>query len=283
MRAGINSSKPNIRYRYHLGDITAVVPARNAADLLPECLSSIRAAGITHIVVVDGLSTDDSREIAARYGTTVLSDGGGGLPLARSLGVAAANTPIVALVDADVVFPAKVFAQLLKEFTAGEYVALQAGLLSVSGPGYWGRALVFHHRTGRSRWWFGLVATLFERETLMKIGFDADFPSGEDIELRWRLENLGLRTGVSRTAIVEHRFAGDDFSFARDQFLMDGTGLGLMIRKHGWRGARLALLPLAAAVRGTVLSLVHGEPQWLLYFASFCWFNYVGMKRGLSQ
>lgn len=281
MQDGINSSKPNIGYQ--LSDITAVVPARNAARLLPECLSSIRAAGINHIVVVDGLSTDDSRVVAARYEATVLSDGGGGLPLARSLGVAAAKTPLVALVDADVVFPAKVFAQLLSEFAAGEYVALQAGLLSVSGTGYWGRALVFHHRTGRSRWWFGLVATLFERELLTTIGFDSGFPSGEDIELRWRLESLGLRTGVSRTAIVEHRFAGDDFEFARDQFLMDGTGLGLMIRKHGWRGARLALLPITAAGRGAILSVVRGEPQWLPYFASFGWFNYVGMKRGLSQ
>jgi glycosyltransferase involved in cell wall biosynthesis len=271
------------RRHYDVADITVVVPTRNAAALLPGCLSSIKDSGITRIVVVDGLSTDGSREIAENHGAVVLSDGGGGLPLARSMGVAAAQTSLVALVDADVVFPPAVLAQLLTEFNDGKYVALQAGLSSVSGPGYWGRALVFHHRTGRSRWWFGLVATLVERDALLKLGFDAGFPSGEDIELRWRMESMGMPAGVSRQAIVEHRFAGDDFAFARDQFLMDGTGLGLMIRKHGWRGVKLALLPLAAAARGAVVSLVRGKPQWLPYFVSFGWFNYVGMKRGLTR
>ena len=40
-------------------------------------------------------------------------------------------------------------------------------------------------------------------------------------------------------------FAGDDFAFAKDQFLMDGAGLGLMVRRNGVHGLRLALLPAA--------------------------------------
>ena len=51
------------------------------------------------------------------------------------------------------------------------------------------------------------------------------------------MRDAGLRIGVSRSVMVEHRFAGDDFAFAMDQFAMDGFGLGRMIRKHGWRGA----------------------------------------------
>ena len=54
-----------------------------------------------------------------------------------------------------------------------------------------------------------------------------------------------------RGRLVEHRFAGDDFTFAKDQFLMDGAGLGRMVRTRRWRGAALALLPAAAAVRGS--------------------------------
>ena len=118
---------------------------------------------------------------------------------------------------------------------------------------------------------------------MLGVGFDDSFKSGEDIELRWRMRDSGLRTAVSRRVVVEHRFAADDFDFALDQFLMDGTGLGRMIRKHGWRGARLALLPAAAAVRGSVLSLAAGQPQWLRYYVAFCWCNYVGLARGLTS
>ncbi len=281
MTAGASSRAP--AGRVAPDRVTAVVPARNAEALLPGCLESLRANGIRRIVVVDGLSTDRSREIAAAAGALVLSDEGGGLPLARSLGVAAADTSVVLLVDSDVVFPEGSLARLLEEYDEGRYAALQAGLDSESGPGYWGRALADHHRTGRSRWWFGLVATVASRELLLEHGFDDAFRSGEDIELRWRLQRQGLRAGVSRRVVVRHRFAGDDFDFARDQFLMDGTGLGLMIRKYGWRGLRLAALPLAAAVRGTALGVARGRPQLVGYYAAYCWFNYAGIRRGLAR
>jgi len=263
--------------------VTAVVPARNAADLLPGCLTSLRDSGVAEIIVVDGLSSDDTIAVAQAHGATVISDDGMGLPVARARGAKHAQTRWVVLVDADVVFPAGVLASLLDEYAEGEFTALQAGLLSVAGPGYWGQALVHHHRTGRSHRWFGLVATVFEREVLTATGFDDSFSSGEDIELRWRMRDAGQRTGVSRQAVVEHRFAGDDYAFARSQFLMDGAGFGGMLRKHGWRGLPLALLPAAAAARGMALCLLRLQPRWLLYFAAFAAGNYTGMWRGLRR
>jgi hypothetical protein len=180
-------------------------------------------------------------------------------------------------------FPDGSLPALLEEFDGGGYAALQAGLESVSGPGYWGQALAHHHRTGRSRSWFGLVATVVERRLLLDYGFDQAFKSGEDIELRWRMASSGQKVGVSDSVMVEHRFAGDDFRFAMDQFLMDGRGLGLMIRKHHWTGLRLAVLPAAAAARGAVLSLLGREPRWIPYYVAYCAINYVGMVQGLAQ
>ena len=283
MRSGPAGTSPGAGAAPTPATVTAVVPARNAESLLEGCLTSLRSNGVGRVVVVDGQSTDGSREVAARLGATVLSDGGGGLPLARSLGVEEAATPWVVLVDADVVFPDGALAALLAEFHQGGYDALQAGLHSVAGPGYWGQALAQHHLRGRSRWWFGLVASVVRRDVLLAHGFDNRFRSGEDIELRWRLASAGLRIGVSRDVLVHHRFAGDDFAFAKDQFLMDGTGLGLMVRKHGAAGARLTVLPLAAAARGAALSLVRREPRWVGYYAAYCWYNYAGMRRALAR
>jgi hypothetical protein len=64
---------------------------------------------------------------------------------------------------------------------------------------------------------------------------------------------------------------------------MDGTGLGRMVHKHGLRGVRLLALPLAAALRGSALSAARGQPGWIPYYAAFCWFNYVGIARGLVR
>jgi glycosyltransferase involved in cell wall biosynthesis len=264
-----------------LARLTAVVPVRNGEALLPGCLDALRLNGVENIVVVDGLSSDRSRTIAVERGAVLVSDEGRGLPYARTLGARTATTELVVLVDVDVVFPCGGVADLVREFLEGGYAALQADQESVGGPGYWGCALAQHHRTGRSRRWFGLVATVFVRDELLATGFNDDFPSGEDIELRWRLRSSNRPAGVSRTVVVQHRFAGDDFAFAKDQFLMDGVGLGLMVRQNGVRGVRLALLPAAAAARGVLLSSAHREGRWIRYYGAFAWWNYVGMARGL--
>jgi glycosyltransferase involved in cell wall biosynthesis len=258
-------------------DLSVVVPVRNAERLLDECLASIVRSEPREVIVVDGNSTDRTAEVARRYAVRLLSDGGRGLPIARLLGAEAASSRRVALIDADVVLPDGALGALLEEFAEGGYLALQAGLRSTSGPGYWGQALVEHHRTGRSKDWFGLVATVFERDALLQHGFDQRFLSGEDIELRWRLERAGARVGVSRRTVVIHRFADDSFAFARGQFLADGHGLGRMVGKHGWRGGWLLALPLAAAGRGMALSLVRGQSRWTGYYLLYALYNYLGM------
>ncbi len=257
-------------------DVSVVVPVRNAEDVLDECLASIARSEPREIIVVDGMSTDGTLEIARRYGARIFSDEGRGLPAARLIGAEAAVSARLALIDADVVLGEDALARVLEEFDADGYSALQAGQESVSGPGYWGQALAHHHRSGRSKNWFGLVATVFDRATLLEHGFDAAFRSGEDIELRWRLQRAGAKIGVSKRTTVTHRF-GDTFVFAKRQWLADGHGLARMMRKHGARALLLAGLPLAAGGRGIALALVRRQPRWIPYYVCFVIFNYAAM------
>ncbi len=261
-------------------DVSVVVPTRNAESLIDDCLASIRRSHPREIIVVDGLSTDRTVEMARRHGAIVLSDEGRGLPAARRMGAEAASSRLVALIDVDVRLGEGDLERLLTEFREDGYTALQAGLHSVSGSGYWGRALAHHHRTGRSKGWFGVVATVFDRETLLTHGFDERFLSGEDVDLRWRLQKAGARIGVSRRTVVEHRF-DDSWEFAKGQFVADGHGLGRMVANHGVRATILLGLPAAAAVRGMVLSLARLSPQWIPYYLVFAVYNYLAMAREL--
>ena len=258
-------------------DISVVIPVRNAERLLEACLASVIAARPREIVIVDGNSTDGTLDIARRLGvTTILSDEGRGLPAARMLGARTATSSRVLLLDADVVLPEGSLASLLAEFDEEGYTALQAGLHSVGDGEYWGEALAYHHRTGRSKHWFGLVATIFDREALLEHGFDSRFVSGEDIELRWRLQQAGARIGVSQRTIVTHRFESG-FRFALDQWLMDGNGLRRMVTKHGLRGVKLVAMPLAGALRGIALAVARRQPRWVPYFVCYGIGNYAGM------
>jgi hypothetical protein len=198
------------------------------------------------------------------------------------IGAQAAHSRVVALIDADVVLGTGDLERLLEERRRGGYAALQAGLRSVSGPGYWGRALANHHRTGRSKRWFGVGATVFDREILLAHGFDDRFQSGEDIDLRWRLRAAGVKAGVSDETVVVHRF-GDTWEYAKDQWLADGRGLARMVSAHGSRAKLLAVMPLAAGVRGIVLSLTRLQPQWVPYFVCFMAYNYRSLIKELAR
>ena len=262
-------------------DVSVVVPTRDAEAVIDDCLASVVRARPRELIVVDGLSSDRTLELVRRHPVTAtLSDEGTGLPNARMIGARIASSRWLALVDADVVLPEGALAALLEEAKRERYTALQAGLRSVAGPGYWGQALVQHHRSGRSKDWFGVAATVFEREALLRHGFDPRFRSGEDIDLRWRLRRAGARVAVSRRTVVIHRF-GDSFAFARAQWVADGRGLARLVRKHRWRGAWIALLPLASSVYGSALALRRREPKWLPYYAAFAAYNYAAMLRGL--
>jgi glycosyltransferase involved in cell wall biosynthesis len=263
-------------------DVSVVVPVRNAEALLEDCLKSIARAEPRELIVVDGQSTDRTRAIARAFTDRIFDDGGRGLPVARLMGADAATSKRVALVDADVVLPDGSLEALLDEFELDGYAALQAGLHSVGRGDYWSEALADHHRTGRSRHWFGLVATVFDRDELLRTGFDDRFRSGEDIELRWRLEAGGRRIGVSRRTVVEHRFE-PGWDFARRQWRMDGRGLAAMVAKHRARGLALLALPLFAGARGIALSLVRLQPRWVPYYACYTWFNYTAMVGALVR
>jgi glycosyltransferase involved in cell wall biosynthesis len=278
----VGCNRPAGRREVLVLDVSVVVPTRNAEHLIEECLASVARSGPRETIVVDGMSNDGTLAIARRYDARIMYDHGRGLPAARMLGARAAQSRLVALIDADVVLPEGALHRLVEEFRNGSYDGLQAGLMSVSGAGYWGRALVNHHRSGLSKDWFGLVATIFDRDTLLEHSLDEGFRSGEDIELRWRLRRAGARIGVSRRTIVTHRFE-DTFAFARAQWLADGQGFGRMLRKHGVRSIWLIGVPFAAAVRGIILSLGRRQPRWIPYYACFLFFNYVGLLGGLRE
>lgn len=257
-------------------DLSVIVPVRNAERFIDDCLASIVRSQPREIIIVDGNSTDRTVEIARRFPVQILANGDRGVAAARMLGVRAATSDAVALIDVDIVLPDGALALLFEEFREGQYTALQAGLHSAAGPGYWGQALVYHHNNGRSKHWPGLMATIFQRDALLAHELDASFASGEDIELRWRLQRAGAKLGVSRRTIVTHRF-DDTFSCARGQFDDDGRGLARMVLKYGWRAGMLMGIPAAGAVRGILLSLARRQPRWLPYYVTYAILNYTAM------
>ena len=98
--------------RLHSGEATAVrisviVPARNEAGRLAQCLAPLRnASGVYEIIVVDDESSDDTALIARDHGATVvagkpLPEGWVGKIWALQQGISTATGDVVVTLDAD--------------------------------------------------------------------------------------------------------------------------------------------------------------------------------------
>jgi GT2 family glycosyltransferase len=82
--------------------ISVVVPAWNAAAMLPRLLGALRAQTVEHeLVLVDAGSTDDTAAVAETAGARVVAAQQRNRSLARNVGVAAAGGELIAFTDTD--------------------------------------------------------------------------------------------------------------------------------------------------------------------------------------
>lgn len=94
--------------------ITAIVVSHDSAEVLPACLDALAREGVPAIVV-DNASSDDSRSVAEAKGARVIANARNeGYGRANNIGVAAADTPYVLIVNPDLELGAGVATALLE-------------------------------------------------------------------------------------------------------------------------------------------------------------------------
>lgn len=79
--------------------VTVVIPTKNEEGLIGEIVDSVRPYG--EVLVIDGRSTDRTREIAEAHGARVVLDGGKGKGQAIRQALGETTNDIVVFIDAD--------------------------------------------------------------------------------------------------------------------------------------------------------------------------------------
>lgn len=124
---------------------SVVIPAYNEEDFLPATVSSLLDQTVVDavIILVDNMSTDNTRALmeaaAARHADRniqILSDDRPGRIQALETGIAAARTELVALCDADTIYPPQYLARAERLFDRGDDVvaAFAFGVYSDASP-----------------------------------------------------------------------------------------------------------------------------------------------------
>jgi len=263
--------------------LSVIVPAHQAADLLPDTLGALRASrspGLEwELIVVDDGSRDATGDVAARFADRVVKlDGPPGGPAgARNAGAAVAGGEWLLFVDADV----RVRMDTLCAFWHSIEVHPSASAIfgtydaTPAAPGLVSRYRNLLHRYVHLRgagpaetFWGGLGgmrAALFREVG----GFDTRRyarPQIEDIEFGYRLRDAGvtilLDPSIQGTHLKDWSFARMAVTDFRDRALpwmrliLEGQRRGPMTLNVAWREQ------LKVGVAGSAIGALLGAVVW---------------------
>ncbi|MFJ4655253.1 mycofactocin biosynthesis glycosyltransferase MftF [Nocardia sp. NPDC088792] len=198
--------------------VTIVIPVKDRADMLRQCLDSL--GGDHPTVVVDDGSTDRKAlaDTVAEHSATLLRRSRcGGPAAARNTGLTAVETELVAFLDSDCIATADWLGELLPHFADPLVAAVAPRIVALEGPtsaaryGEVAGSLDMGTAEGRVApgtriAYLPSAALVVRRDALRDIGvFDEELRYGEDVDLIWRLHEAGLRIRYEPAARVYHR------------------------------------------------------------------------------
>lgn len=180
--------------------LSVVIPAVDAAETVAAAVDSAIVDGTVEVIVVDGGSDDDTRQIAARHGARVIT-ARRGRGRQMNAGAALANGQQLLFLHADSRLPPQFEQHLLATLERG----YQAGAfrLEIASER---RALRWIERGAnlRARWLqlpYGDQAIFLPAETFYQLGGFRHLPLMEDFELCRRLSHSG-RIGLAAAAVT---------------------------------------------------------------------------------
>jgi glycosyltransferase involved in cell wall biosynthesis len=209
-------------------EVTLVIPARNAARVLRQCLEAaiglLARDGLREIIVVDDGSTDETPEIARSLGVRVIPGTGAGPGAARNLGWRAAQTPLVWFIDSDCVAEPDAL-KLLLPHMADCSIAGVGGSYGNMRPDALLACLIHEEIIQRHLAMpaeVNFLATfnvLYRRDVLQQTGgFDESLKLAQDAELSFRIRAAGHRLKFEGRSRVRHFHPTRLIRYLRTQF-----------------------------------------------------------------
>jgi len=195
--------------------VTVVIPVRNGADTLDECLNAVLGDDIDglEVIVVDDGSTDGTADIAENHGARVVPmEGRHGPAASRNRGAREATGNVVVFLDADIKVRPGTIATLAERACGPDVGAV----FSWYDPDTTYDTLVPAIVNLQNAYWFAGIpeeaialvsaAMAMHRDVVLATPFDEGIEraSVEDIELGWALRGRGLRVVHAVDLPVDH-------------------------------------------------------------------------------
>lgn len=215
--------------------ISVIIPAKNEALSIGQVIASCRQAGECEVIVVDGGSTDETREQATDADTRLTS--APGRAVQQNAGAAAAGGDVLLFLHADCLLPVDAF-DIIRQSLQDERVVGGAFRQIIAAEGWryrliaWGNSL----RVRLFGWAYGDQGIFVRRDTFMQIGGFPILPLMEDLYFMKQLKRRGCITLLPTCLTVSARRWEREGVFRRTW-----KNWSLLLRAHlGWSLDQLA-------------------------------------------
>jgi len=175
--------------------VSIIIPTRNCSYNLKRCLEKIKTQTYPNIeiIIVDGNSTDDTKEIAKQFTENVFNfeKQGDHRSAQRSLGVNKAQGVYVLIIDSDMELSENVILRCVEKMNNDSNIK---GLIIPEesfGIGFWAQCKKLEKGFYIGIDWME-AARFFRKQDFLSVGgYNENMISGEDWDLSRRINNLG--------------------------------------------------------------------------------------------
>jgi len=190
------------------GDVCVLVPTLNEAATIAEVIDGFREQGLDDVLVVDGDSTDETREIAREHGARVIVQSGSGKGQAVQEGLEYVDSEYVLMLDGDGTYRPEDAPAMLDPLLSGEaehvigdrFADMESGAmtrLNQFGNGIIDRA--FHLIHGQQQYDILSGYRAFARESVERLRLNAE---GFGIETELAVECVKHGVGMAEVPIT---------------------------------------------------------------------------------
>jgi glycosyltransferase involved in cell wall biosynthesis len=215
--------------------VSVIIPTRNSGATLERCLHSIMGQTYTRleVIVIDNKSTDETLEVAKRFGVKLIQ-AGGERSEQTNIGAKSAQGEYLYRTDGDFVFDPDLISDAVNMVGQG-FDAVVVNGTSDDSVSPWAKVRKVE-RDSYGHDWLRTAASFFRRDVFLELGgFNESITAGEDYDLHNRLVRAGYQVGkIDSRAIhlgeplhlseVVHKYIY--YGSVIDSFLQENPGKG---------------------------------------------------------